>query len=167
MLSKIVMSVSISGNSLLWKERDEINLPFICSNMPVPRTYISLFNGYSRVSYLDFLVGYWLWCFTPFSTIFELYRARGSQLYGGKPEYPKKTTDLSLHITYHPQYDQTLELATLVLIGTNNLCNQCLSVVCSIQHYVIKFVSDLRQVGGFLRVQSALLSQYYCKNEHK
>jgi hypothetical protein len=24
--------------------------------------------------------------------------------------------------------------------------------VCSIQHYVLKFVSDLRQVGGFLRV---------------
>jgi hypothetical protein len=24
--------------------------------------------------------------------------------------------------------------------------------VCSIQHYVIKFVSDLRQVGGFLWV---------------
>jgi hypothetical protein len=24
--------------------------------------------------------------------------------------------------------------------------------VCSIKHYVIKFVSDLRQVGGFLRV---------------
>jgi len=24
--------------------------------------------------------------------------------------------------------------------------------VCSLQHYVIKFVSDLRQVGGFLRV---------------
>ena len=35
-------------------------------------------------------------------------------------------------------------------------CNQCLSPlgyeVYSIQHYVIKFVSDLRQVGGFLRV---------------
>jgi hypothetical protein len=59
---------------------------------------------------------------------------------------------LCIHITYHPQYDQTLELTTLVLIGTNNLCNQCLSVVCSIQHYVIKFVNDLRQVGGFLRV---------------
>jgi hypothetical protein len=59
---------------------------------------------------------------------------------------------LCIHITYHPQYDQTLELTTLVLIGTNNLYNQCLSVVCSIQHYVIKFVSDLRQVGGFLRV---------------
>ena len=49
---------------------------------------------------------------------------------------------LYIHITYHPQYDQTLELTTLVLIGTNNLCNQCLSVVYSIQHYVMKFVSD-------------------------
>ena len=41
----------------------------------------------------------------------------------------------------------------------NYLCNQCLSEfefrsdeVYSIQHYMIKFVSDLRQVGGFLRV---------------
>jgi hypothetical protein len=42
----------------------------------------------------------------------------------------------------------------------NYLCNQCLSSLtlcvqarCTIiQHYVIKFVSDLRQVGGFLRV---------------
>jgi hypothetical protein len=68
---------------------------------------------------------------------------------------------LCIHITYHPQYDQTLELTTLVLIGTNNLCNQCLSVVSSnpvhgevrsTQHYVIKFVSNLRQIGGFLLV---------------
>jgi hypothetical protein len=28
---------------------------------------------------------------------------------------------LCIHITYHPQYDQTVELTTLVLIGTNNL----------------------------------------------
>jgi len=28
--------------------------------------------------------------------------------------------------------------------------------VYSMQHYVIKFVSDLRQVGGFLRVQMYL-----------
>ena len=45
----------------------------------------------------------------------------------------------------------------------NYLCNQCLSpltrdlesrsrLVYSMQHYAIKFVSDLRQVGGFLRV---------------
>ena len=68
---------------------------------------------------------------------------------------------LCIHITYHPQYDQILELTTLVLIDTNNLCNQYLSVVssnpvhdevCSTQHYVIKFVSNLRQIGGFLLV---------------
>ena len=46
---------------------------------------------------------------------------------------------------------------------TNYLCNQCLSpltlrvqTVCgevySVKHYVIKFVSDLRQVGGFIRI---------------
>jgi len=41
------------------------------------------------------------------------------------------------------------------------LCNQCLSPLMlwvrisirgGVQQYVIKFVSDLRQVGGFLRV---------------
>jgi hypothetical protein len=30
--------------------------------------------------------------------------------------------------------------------------NPALGAVHSIQHYVIKFVSDLRQIGGFLRV---------------
>jgi hypothetical protein len=43
----------------------------------------------------------------------------------------------------------------------NYLCNQCLSplmlwvrisIRASVQHYVIKFVSNLRQIGGFLRV---------------
>ena len=42
----------------------------------------------------------------------------------------------------------------------NYICNKCLSTinfesrsceVYSIQHYLIKFVSDLRQVDGFLR----------------
>jgi len=33
--------------------------------------------------------------------------------------------------------------------------------VYSIQHYVIKFVSDLRQVGGFLRVQRVSSIQHY------
>ena len=51
-----------------------------------------------------------------------------------------------------------------VVVGFTPNCNQCLSPiplcvhgeVYSIQHYLINFVSDLRQVGGFFRFPPAI-----------
>ena len=45
-----------------------------------------------------------------------------------------------------------VEFTKTIAINACVSSNPAHGEVCSMQHYVIKFVNDLRQVGGFLRV---------------
>jgi hypothetical protein len=75
--------------------------------------------------------GSWLWCLTPLSTMFQLYR--GDKFYWWKkPEYPKKTTHLSevtdkflsqnvVWNTHLHEWDSNSQL--LVVKGTDGIGN--------------------------------------------
>jgi hypothetical protein len=58
-----------------------------------------------------------------------------------------KNTILYVNCIQGPSWSQSAPITTNVVSS-----NPVHSKVYSIQHYVIKFVSDLRQVGGFLQI---------------
>jgi len=81
---------------------------------PAKCLHIDLFSGPEKNN--NVMVWFGLWCLTPLSTIFQLYR--GGQFYWWrKSECPEKTADIMLYRVHLAWVG--FELTTLVVIGTD------------------------------------------------
>ena len=104
------------------------------------------------VIHLFWLVG--LWCLTPLSTIFLLYRGDNFKVLLVEETgvlVPGENQVLRLiMVVIVWQLDLQLPVQSVPITTKVVSSNPVQGEVYPIQHYVIKFVSDLRQAGGFL-----------------
>jgi hypothetical protein len=93
--------------------------------------HIMLYQVYLAWVRFDWLVG--LWCLTPLSTIFQLYRGRENRTAHRKPDLPQ-VTDRLYHIMLYQVHLARVEfdLTTSVVIGTD-----CIGTIQQFLRYIM------------------------------